>query len=106
MVMKNNVWYVAVNDGTVVGRSRSLKMVEDFVEEQNDKGAADIADEYDYEPGSWQSYYQNGYDGGFYDVGKVVVEKDKEDLLISLVEGGDLDITKEELYGTPILRRR
>lgn len=104
--MKDNVWYVVVNNDVLIGKSRNLETAEDFAEEQNYKGAAESADEYGYEPGSWESHYQNGYDGGFYDIGKVIVEKDKEDLLISLAEGGDLDITKEELYEAPILRRR
>ena len=91
-----NVWYVAVNDGVAVVKSRDYDIIEDYCAIKNDEGAAESAEEYGYELGSPNSYWQNGYDGGFYDIGKVKVT-DKDNLLIITRESGDYDITKDEL---------
>ena len=89
-------WYVAVNDGCAVAKSHDYELIEDYCATKNDEGAAESAEEYGYELGSPNSYWQNGYDGGFYDIGKIVKTRDGS-LLIETRESGDFDITEEEL---------
>lgn len=92
----DDIWYVAVNDGQAMVKSHDLVLIEDYCDIKNEEGAEESAREYDYDIGSDASYWQNGYDGGFYDVGKVIMTP-KGELLLVTRNDGDYDITKEEL---------
>lgn len=101
--MRQDVWYVAVNEGRIVAKHREADVVEDFIDAKNEEEAEESASEYNYMPGSPYAYWQNGYDGGFYDLGKVVMTSE-DTLVVVTRETGDYDIDIEELEDAPVLK--
>ena len=77
------IWYLVINDGCIVAKSEDKLVAEQYAEERNDAGAEESADEFGYEHGSPESYYQNGYDGGYHEVEMVKIpSKVSEDMEI------------------------
>ena len=74
--------YPVVCDGNIVKTFLNRDDAEKYAEEMNDKGAAKIAKADNRDEVTSDDYFQNGYDGGFHDVGECKIpanENDDED---------------------------
>lgn len=98
---KNNgkVWYLVINDGRIVAKSDDELVAEQYAEERNDAGAEESADEFGYESGSSESYYQNGYDGGFHEVERVKIPRGVDE--DTEIDAGSYGFTVEDINSAP-----
>ena len=74
--------YPVVCGGNIVKTFLNLYAAKKYAEKMNDKGAAEIAKADGRDEVTDADYFQNGYNGGFYDVGKCEIpanETDDED---------------------------
>jgi hypothetical protein len=92
-------WYLVINDGCVVVKSEEKAVAEQYADEMNDTGAEESADEYGYESGSPESYYQNGYDGGFHEVERVKVPRGADENME--IDAGSYSFTVEDINSAP-----
>lgn len=95
MKNKNKTWYLVINDGSIVAKSDDKLVAEQYAEEMNDLGAEESANEYGYEPGSPETYYQNGYDGGYHEVERVRIISDLDD--DTEIDAGSYSFTVDEI---------
>ena len=65
--------FLAVNEGEIKAVFSEQDEVVAYINKMNCKGAKQSGAEYGYAEESWESYYQNGYDGGAYFWGGVEI---------------------------------
>jgi len=101
LMKKSETWYIVINDGNIITKSRDEDVAKAFAEEQNELGAEDSAEEYGYDPDSPAAAYQNGYDGGLHEVERVVIPVDADDELE--IDAGSTSYTVGEIFTAPEL---
>ena len=84
--------YPVVCGGNIFKTFLNREDAESYAEEMNDNGADEIAEDDDRDEVIDADYFQNGYEGGFYDVGECKIPVNEND-----------DEVYEEFFGDSIL---